>query len=144
MAVCKDCAAEGITTNRPAPNPGPRCTTHWRAEKRRRSTNAHDKRIQSVYGIDGETYAKLLAAQGGKCAICARATGRTKRLAVDHDHRVAAEVCGHDPKQGCPQCVRGLCCSVCNSMLAHGRDDPNMFGRAITYLLDPPARKVLR
>ena len=141
MAVCKDCAAEGITTNRPAPNPGPRCTTHWRAEKKRRSTRAHDNRIQSVYGIDEEQYAGIVAAQGGKCAICQRATGATRRMSVDHNHNLG---CGHDPKQGCPKCVRGILCRPCNDLLGHARDDVAMLLRAVAYLTHPPARKVLQ
>lgn len=140
MAACKDCNAEGIVTNRPANYPGPRCTTHHRAVTKARKATAHGNRVSKGYGINGEQYAEIKAEQGGVCFICRRATGASRNLAVDHDHNVG---CGHDPKQGCPQCVRGLLCSTCNKMLAHARDDLTFFVRAINYLANPPARKVL-
>lgn len=85
--------------------------------------------VQRVYGLPPGGYAKLLAAQGGKCWICQRATGRAKRLAVDHDHAT-----------GTP---RGILCSVCNRLLGHVRDDPDMLLRAAQYLLNPPAAHLL-
>lgn len=124
---CKDCSPG---SKRPAPEEGPRCATHWRQEKKRRSKASHEKRVQKVYGMSDGDYDKLYAFQGGRCAICRRATGASKRLAVDHDHKT--------------ELVRGLCCSVCNSMLAHSRDDPEFFERAKNYLLEPPARMLLQ
>lgn len=44
-------------------------------------------------------YDKMLAAQGGKCAICKRPP-KSRRLAVDHDHKTGK--------------VRGLLCFRCN------------------------------
>ncbi|WP_424923390.1 endonuclease VII domain-containing protein [Actinocrispum wychmicini] len=68
--------------------------------------------------------------QGGRCAICQRATGRGKRLAVDHNHATGE--------------VRGLLCKPCNrDVLGHLRDDVSAFERAIVYLTDPPARRML-
>ena len=83
MKSCKDCEPG---SKRPAPHPGPRCVTHWRAEKKRRSKVAHGRGIQERYGIDEQQYDALYAIQGGRCAICLRATGKVRRLAVDHDH----------------------------------------------------------
>jgi hypothetical protein len=80
----------------------------------------------------------VLALQGGKCAICQRATGAARRLAVDHDHKQAL-LDGHDEDQGCPNCVRGLLCKTCNrNVLGHLRDDPAAFQRAIDYLKNWP------
>jgi hypothetical protein len=104
--------------------------------KKRGRKQSHARRVVQVYGITGEEYEKLYAAQGSACAICLRATGRSKRLAVDHDHAI-------EQVHGNRASVRGLLCSVCNNFLGHARDDPEFFKRAITYLLDPPARKVL-
>jgi hypothetical protein len=127
---CKDCVTEGIRSQRPAPYPGPRCHSHHRAEQRRRKEAAHDKMVQRVYGLEPGQYAEILAAQGGKCAICQRATGRSKRMAVDHCHATGE--------------VRGILDSVCNRLLGVARDNPEFFRRAADYLEDPPARRVLR
>ena len=90
---------------------------------------AHRASVARTYGIGRDGYDLLYAAQGGTCAICQRATGRTRRLSVDHDH-VTGE-------------VRGLLCRPCNDMLGHARDNYRMFVRAASYLLTPPARPVL-
>lgn len=145
-AVCKDCLAEWVAEGlapgtrvarkRPAPYPGPRCATHHRA---RRSTNrdgAHARRLAQVYNITPEFYADLLATQGGACAICQRATGKTKRLAVDHDHSCC------DGPVSCGQCVRGLLCGTCNKILGHLRDDPQAGVRLFQYLTSWPSRSV--
>lgn len=119
----------GRPTQRPTPHPGPRCVTHWRVEKKRQSANSHARRVKAVYGLEPGQYDLLYEGQGGRCWICQRATGKSKRLAVDHDH-VTGE-------------VRGLLCGPCNSMLAHARDNPAMFERAMSYLMSPPAREIL-
>lgn len=144
---CKDCVSEGVTTNRKAavdaqgnPRPGNRCVTHWRAAKKSRSLAAHGKRVESNFGITGEQYWDIVARQGGKCFICQRSTGRTRRLAVDHDHKLAVEH-GHDAKVGCPLCVRAALCSPCNITI--GRLGIEALCRAIEVLADPPARKWL-
>ncbi|MFG3137664.1 endonuclease VII domain-containing protein [Streptomyces sp. NPDC048211] len=133
---CKDCVTDWAgfpppaAKQRPAPHPGPRCATHWRAEKKRRSAAAHEASVQRTYGLKPGQYEQLYEAQGGTCAICPRATGATRRLSVDHDHKTGE--------------VRGLLCRPCNDMLGHARDDWAMFAKAARYLTNPPAREVLR
>lgn len=117
---CKDCGS----TSRKLLRPGPRCASCLRALRKARREAAHEARVQKVYGLAPGEYEALYAAQGGVCAGCLRATGRTKRLAVDHDH-----------KTGQP---RGLLCGPCNQMLGHGRDDPEFFRRVAGYLEHPP------
>ncbi|AXN53523.1 endonuclease VII [Gordonia phage Ronaldo] len=68
-------------------------------------------------------------AQGGKCAICQRAIGKRRKLAVDHDHDTGE--------------VRGILCQPCNFTVL-GRYDKEALQRAIDYLENPPARKVLK
>lgn len=131
--ACKDCLADGVTTHRPAPHPGGRCTTHHRRVVAARKAATHDKRVQTVYGLGEGDYARLLAAQGGLCAGCGPESGRsgkTKRLAVDHDHLTGE--------------VRGLLCSEDNRLLGRLGDNPAPLLRLAAYLVDPPARKVLR
>jgi hypothetical protein len=126
---CKDCPPGG---KRPAPNPGPRCATHWREEKRRRKETRHAAYVAKTYSLAEGQYAALYEAQGGVCAICRRATGKTRKLSVDHDHKCC------DGPVSCGACVRGLLCRPCNDMLGHGRDDVEFFARAIRYRLKTP------
>lgn len=133
-AVCKDCRAMPVPPGRrPCPYPGPRCATHNYQEKRRKKKAAHDAYVARVYGAERGWYDRMREFQGGRCAICPRALGTTKRLAVDHDHKL--EGTEQDAK-------RGLLCGPCNSMLAHCRDDVEMLLRAVAYLQNPPARRM--
>ncbi|NKZ63011.1 hypothetical protein GTG23_07030 [Rhodococcus hoagii] len=138
MASCKDCVAEGVTTKRPAPHPGPRCVTHHRLVVKARRKAAHARRVTSTYGIGFHAYTAILDAQNGRCYICQRATGATKRLAVDHDHACC-------PAGGsCGRCVRAILCSPCNvGVLGHLRDDIDALRRAIEVVRDHPAQAVL-
>lgn len=124
---CKDCAPD---SKRPAPHPGPRCVTHHRAVKKARKATAHEKRVQDTYGLAPGEYELLYQLQGGRCAICQRATGATRRLSVDHDHKTGR--------------VRGLLCRPCNTMLGHARDVIDFFVRAIQYLSSPPYDRLKR
>ena len=152
---CKDCLAEvianapeleGTTTareiagRRPTPHPGPRCVTHHRAVDKARKLAAHGKRTESTYEITAEEYWGIYEFQGGRCALCRLATGKARRLAVDHDHELA-KLHDHPVEQGCRLCVRGLLCKRCNRFGV-----PLIFDviqRAIVYLVNPPARQYL-
>ncbi len=115
------------------------CTTCQRAAAKARSQKQHDSHIGQHYGITPKDYIDLRNYQAGKCAICCRATGRSKRLAVDHNHKCKV---GHDPKYGCPECVRGLLCSTCNKFIGWMRDDPRVGDRMARYLRDPPFQRL--
>lgn len=97
------------------------CTIKVKAARREA---AHAARILKVYGITKAQYDALYALQGGRCALCQRATGATKKLAVDHDHETGK--------------VRGLLCGTCNKIVGHARDDGMFFKRGYWYLIDPP------
>jgi hypothetical protein len=89
------------------------------------SAQAHETRTEKTYGLSGDGYTELLAAQGGRCAIC-RAKPKSKRLAVDHDHKSGA--------------VRGLLCSRCNHDLMGSAWDSLAIATALWhYLNTPPA-----
>lgn len=122
---CKDCISAGVSTHRLAKYPGPRCFTHHNAIRKSRRNYNHGEHIQKTYGLTTAEYQEIYKYQGGKCAICQRATGATRRLAVDHDHATGA--------------VRMLACQRCNRMLGHLRDDPEAFERAAECLRNPPA-----
>lgn len=122
--------SEGVETIRPAPHPGPRCATHSRAFKKDQRARAHDASVQRTYGLPPGGYERLYAAQGGTCAITGcRATGKTKRLAVDHDHKTGE--------------VRGLLCGPHNQLIGYNRDNPAAFRSMADYLENPPARLTL-
>jgi hypothetical protein len=129
---CKDCLAEGTTskTRRPTPYPGPRCKTHHLARRKTLSARQHGAYVEKTYGITGEQYWALYEAQGGRCYICRRASGKARRLAVDHDHETGW--------------VRGLLCKPCNrDVVGHLRDDSDAFRRGAEYLENPPAFAVI-
>lgn len=153
MKPCKDCLADAgavanisaervrvLAARRPAPHPGPRCASHHRAESKRRKLAAHASRTEQTYGITGADYWAIYEFQGGRCALCQLATGKARRLAVDHDH-VLAKAHDHPVDQGCRLCVRGLLCKRCNR---YGVPlNPDAVSRAVNYLAFPPARQVL-
>lgn len=124
--LCKDCHSH----TRKLDKPGPRCATCWRSEVRKRKARAYAQAIEKRYGITIEQYDALYIAQGGVCYICRRATGKTRRLAVDHNHKTGK--------------VRGLLCKLCNRfIIGYARDNAEMLKRAIEYLTNPPADAVL-
>lgn len=93
------------------------------------------------YNLSGADYLKLLASQGGVCAICGIKPG-ARRLAVDHDHACCPG------RRSCGRCVRGLLCKRCNYYLlglickegSKGKTYAVMvLSRAISYLNHPPA-----
>lgn len=123
--TCVDCQAGA---KRKVVYPGPRCREHHIKVTQARTAKTHDAYVVKTYGLRPGQYAEIYAAQGGRCYICERATGATRRLAVDHDH-----ASGY---------VRGLLCKPCNRMLGLARDDVEFFRRAIAYLDDPPAQEL--
>ena len=128
--VCKDCKTEGLPLTRVAKYPGPRCATHHRQRKKELKARNHAKHVSKTFGLTAEEYRKLYEAQGGRCYICQRATGKRRKLAVDHDHDTGF--------------VRGLLCKTCNyRLLGYLRDDTEAFQRAIDYINNPPAFKII-
>lgn len=62
-----------------------------------------------------------------RCWGCRRATGASKALATDHNHRTGE--------------VRMYLCSTCNNIVGHFRDDPEALIRLGLALIDPPSRQ---
>lgn len=109
---------------------------------RRRREAARKRNLRIRHHMTVEQYDELLAFQGGHCYLCP-ARGVARKLAVDHDHAVARQLCNHPHEESCERCWRGLLCSRCNDMLAHVRDDAGTLIRAKLYLKDPPAQRLL-
>ena len=110
------CSAEGCEL--PAKCRG-LCQSHygkqkWASGYRSPSVNPESQRARHLkhrYGLTPAAHAELLAAQGGKCAVCGdlendRTPGHWRgRLCVDHDHDTGK--------------VRGLLCNDCNAAAGH-------------------------
>lgn len=81
------------------------------------------------FGLTRITYEKLLASQGGVCAICrGQQWGTNKKFAVDHDHACCPGV------RSCGKCVRALLCNSCNSALGMMKDRADLLRTAADYL----------
>jgi hypothetical protein len=79
--------------------------------------------LKKTYDITLVEYDTMLAAQGGRCAICRRDNpGRkdAKYFAVDHCHTTSR--------------VRKLLCLPCNAMIGLGQDDPSILEAGAAYL----------
>jgi hypothetical protein len=78
-------------------------------------------------------YMAIFRAQGGVCYVCGAPPGKT-RLCIDHDHSIPVM----------RDSIRGLLCDDCNySRLPRFREDISMLQRAVDYLTEPPAQRVL-
>lgn len=137
LGPCIDCVREDLPLTRKVKRPGPRCATHMREFKNKTSDARWAAHILSTYKLTVEMYWALYEAQGGRCATCQRATGKTRRLSVDHDHKCCPG------RTSCGRCVRGLLCRPCNTLLGRARDAIEFFARCIDYLTDPPAQRIL-
>lgn len=98
--------------------------------------------LKHKYGITLAEYDALLEAQGGRCAVCGT-SDPVRNWSVDHDHS-----CTHAP-QGpsrvcCKDCVRGILCSSCNSMLGMSGDSPERLIAGAAYLLTRSTNAVRR
>lgn len=85
-------------------------------------THRHGPWLKYRYGITLAEYDRMLAEQGGVCAICQRpptAHIRARRLSVDHDHGTGR--------------VRGLLCDACNRGIG-SIPDPTWLQNAASYL----------
>lgn len=98
------------------------CSSHYNKQKwadghRSPSVNPVSQRtahLKHRYGLTGEAHDRLLAAQGGVCAVCGIPAEHTPthwrgKLCVDHCHDTGK--------------VRGLLCNDCNAAIGHARTE---------------------
>lgn len=81
--------------------------------------------LKRYYGLTGEQYGEMVAAQEGVCAICkkpetAMLNGVPKVMHVDHDHETGG--------------IRALLCGCCNGMLGLAKDKPDTLRAAADYI----------
>lgn len=127
--ICRNAGDDPRHAKRPAPNPGKRCATCWRAEIKRRKEANSDRRATAIYSVKPGFYKKMLEHQHGCCAICGRPRRKAKRMPIDHNHKTGR--------------VRGLLCSPCNEFVGWLGDDAQLFLNGYRYLTDPPADALL-
>ncbi len=90
--------------------------------------------LMRKYKMTLEQYDELFEAQSGLCAACGEAetaktpSGATKRLAVDHDHNCCPG------QETCGECVRGLLCFRCNSVLGRVNENAQTLLRLVGYI----------
>ena len=83
--------------------------------------------VRRTYGVTRATYERMLAEQGGCCAICFAASpgvgrgGAPRGWCIDHDHATNK--------------IRGLLCAACNAAIGLLQDDPSVLLSAADYLL---------
>lgn len=73
------------------------------------------------FGLSPEEYARILDAQGRRCATCRVDLCLGKGTHVDHCHTTGL--------------VRGVLCQSCNLALGHAKDDPVVLAAMADYLL---------
>lgn len=95
---------------------------HQRFAEPKTRAKYYDQKMRKKYGLPAEwTYAGMLKAQGGVCAICgATNNGPFHRFAIDHCHDSSR--------------VRGLLCTCCNQAIGQLRHSPELLRNAIAYL----------
>lgn len=87
--------------------------------------------LKRYYGMTGEEYGEMLAAQKGLCAVCGKPetamfNGVPKVMHVDHDHATGQ--------------IRELLCGSCNGMLGLAKDSPETLRSAADYIEKHQAR----
>lgn len=92
-------------------------TSAW-AKRNPRSRRSSE--LKRNFGIDISIYEAMLAAQRGRCAICAGRQSR-KSLSVDHCHKSRK--------------IRALLCNGCNRAIGYLNDKPRKALGALRYLL---------
>lgn len=100
-----------------------------KALREKSKDSVRDAYLERTYQLSLESYAKMLAAQGGGCALCHKTPEENgKRLSVDHDHACCPG------KISCGRCVRGLLCDACNHSIGRMEDDVERLQAAIDYI----------
>lgn len=146
--TCIDCEKAGRALTRPVvatvkigsrvvKATGKRCDSDEKEHQKARRARTRLTRAKSEYGLEPAQEERLLAFQGGVCAHCGTATGASKGLAHDHDHRHCSG------RKSCGLCVRGRLCSTCNQLFGEWKDSPVPYLRAALYAMVPIAHFAL-
>ena len=134
---CRLCDQESIKVHR-------YCPEHWAIRHReaglrlgRKPTSVEQRRayrLKEIYKLTPGQFDEMLAAQGGKCAVCGTTKpGGMGRFHIDHDHAC----CPYNKNYGkvCGKCTRGLVCFSCNQMIGYAKDNTDILMAGVTYLM---------
>lgn len=78
--------------------------------------------------LSNDDFASLWDWQGGFCGICGRPFTKSRRAAIDHDHRTGE--------------IRGLLCAGwCNRLIGYLQEDVRWLKNAAAYLEQPGSRE---
>ena len=112
---------EAVKRYRAKPEAKAKAKAYWERVRDKNLITNRARYLKNTYGITAGEYATMLAAQHGRCAICAVAqTEVPRRFAVDHCHETGK--------------VRELLCFHCNSSMGKFKDDPELLEKAANYL----------
>jgi hypothetical protein len=93
----------------------------WAAKNRdKRLQKLREIHLRNKFGLTPEEYNRILAAQGGVCAICESPPTPGISLHVDHDHGTGE--------------IRGLLCVRCNNAIGLMREAPDLLRHAAPYV----------
>ena len=108
------------------------CRRHWHKVNR---PDRSRQRALKGYNITQEHYDEMLLKQGGRCKVCGTTEPGSNytNFAIDHDHSCCPGV-----SNSCGQCIRGLLCSRCNTVLGAVDDDTDLLSSMIDYLAKAP------
>lgn len=121
--ACAQCGTIYQPKNR---RPSTYCSRACKDKAAKESGAERERYLQRTYGIGAADYDRILADQGGGCALCGikpeeLTAGRYRTyLHVDHCHDTGR--------------VRGLLCPDHNLLLGRFGDSPEMFKRVVAYL----------
>lgn len=125
----KQCTGCGEFKERQAFHRATACSSGLRSrciECEKSNTHHHSRIRFRVFGINPDTYLKLIENQKNLCACCGQPEkrmrkGEVKRLAVDHNHQSGT--------------IRGLICQDCNLGIGCFEDSSNRLLQAVLYLV---------
>jgi len=123
---CKTCQLEYQRERYADPESYRRRQMNREEYARRRKESGRKWYLKSMYNLTQDDYEKLYRTNDSKCWICSKEVNYY--LHVDHDHSCCAG------EKSCGNCVRGLLCHSCNSLLGHAKDDKQILLSAIKYL----------
>lgn len=87
------------------------------------------KAVLSRRKLTLEDYDRMMADQGGVCAICKLTNVDGRPLGVDHNHK-----CCGPGDHSCLKCMRGLLCVSCNATLHKLEATEGWIHKALAYL----------
>lgn len=86
------------------------------------------RQVLRKYGLTPERFDALMKGQGSACGICFEPLVIGPQTHIDHDHTCCPGI------GSCGECVRGILCGNCNSLLGMSNDNIDVLRSAIAYL----------